>query len=120
MHQVKETGQFYTANEKQIVQSISVDVLGSTALVGQDVYAKPSLCQNPHSATDDGPCRDCCPDTDITPGAHCIPTSEEAIVYIHDEELEHLIACHTIPKPPPPTIHSSPSQCRRMGCPRYY
>ena len=55
VHQVKETGQFYTANVKQTVQSVSVDVLGSTALVGQDVYAKPSLCQNLHSATDNGP-----------------------------------------------------------------
>ena len=62
VHQVKETGQFYTATVKQTVQSVSVDVLGSTTLVGQDVYAKPSLCQNPHSATDDSLCRDCCPD----------------------------------------------------------
>ena len=76
MHQVKETVT-NTANVKQTVQSVSVDVLGSTALVSQDVYAKPSLRQNPHSATDNCPCRDCCPDTDITPGAHCIPTSEE-------------------------------------------
>ena len=72
-----QRGQFYTANVKQTVQSFRVDVLGSTALVGQDVYAKPSLCQNPHTARDDVPCRDCCPHTDITPGAHCIPTSEE-------------------------------------------
>ena len=64
VHLARERGQFYmyTANVKQTVQSVSVDVLGSTALVGQDVYAKPSLCQNPHSARDDSPCRDCCPD----------------------------------------------------------
>ena len=63
VHLARERGQFYmyTANVKQTVQSVSVDVLGSTALVGQDVYAKPSLCQNPHSARDDSPCRDCCP-----------------------------------------------------------
>ena len=74
-----QRGQFYTANVKQTVQSVRVDVLGSTALVGQDVHAKPSLCQNPHSARDDVPCRDCCSHTDITPGAHCIPTLQKQV-----------------------------------------
>ena len=49
VHQARERGQFYTANVKQTVQSVSVDVLGSTALVGQDVYVNP-VCVKIHTA----------------------------------------------------------------------
>ena len=48
VHQARERGQFYTANGKQTVQS-GVDVLDSTALVGQDVYANP-VCVKIHTA----------------------------------------------------------------------
>ena len=82
VHLARERGQFYmyTSNVKQTLQSVSVDVLGSTALVGQDVYAKPSLCQNPLTALETTVPAEIVAPIDITPGAHCIPTSEEELL----------------------------------------